>query len=274
LSSQPRYPNYHGIEDTRCRMKLVSQLGFVLFLAGSAVEAFSPQQQANVAPHQAAPETSRRDLFQKAVTSVAGVAGALAVSGLAPEPAFASGGATAGKYTTIPIAKRRYYGRVQQSVHEFLLLGPEVVQADFSQPMIQRFFDPKGLVVVEAKRKDVNGQCTKKNGDCKGSEVRDSIYNDMKTSMYLLANAFRLNQTKAPDNLPSVRAAKKFFKEMDLIEKAANKKRKNDRDSVVHFAAALEALDAFLDLVELPPSDSGWYEQEFDRAVGSSARIT
>eukprot|EP00536_Pseudo-nitzschia_multiseries_P014643 jgi/Psemu1/69179/estExt_Genemark1.C_7450005 len=255
-------------------MKVVSQLGLVVFLAGSAVEAFSPQQQANVAPQQGAPETSRRELFQKAVTSVAGVAGALAVTGLAPEVALASGGATAGKYTTIPIAKRRYYGRVQQSVHEFLLLGPEIVQADFSQPAIQRFFDPKGLVVVEAKRKDVNGQCTKKNGDCKGSEVRDSIWNDMKTSMYLLANAFRLNQTKAPDNLPSVRAAKKFFKEMDLVEKAAIKKRKNDRDSVVHFAAALEALDAFLDLVELPPTDSGWYDQEFDRAVGSSARIT
>jgi hypothetical protein len=131
-----------------------------------------------------------------------------------------------------------------------------------------------GLVVVEAKRKDVNGQCTKKNNNCKGQEVRDSIYNDMKTSMYLLANAFRLNQTKAPDNLPSVRAAKKFFKEMDFVEKAAKKKRTNDRESVVHFAAALEALDAFLDLVELPPSGSNWYDQEFDRAVGTNARIT
>ena len=29
-------------------------------------------------------------------------------------PVYASGGATAGKYTTIPIAKRRYYGRVQE----------------------------------------------------------------------------------------------------------------------------------------------------------------
>lgn len=47
-------------------------------------------------------------------------------------------------HRTIPIAKRRYYGRVQQSVHEFLLLGPEIVKADFSQPMIQHFFDPQG----------------------------------------------------------------------------------------------------------------------------------
>jgi hypothetical protein len=71
-----------------------------------------------------------------------------------------------------------------------------------------------GLVVVEAKRQDINGQCTKKDGACKGKEVRDSIYNDLKVSMYLLGNAFRINQTKAPDNLPTVQAAKAFFKEM------------------------------------------------------------
>jgi len=257
-------------------MKLTSQLGFLAFLAGSAVEGFNPQQQqsSNIVSQQSAP-ASRRDLFQKTVASVAGVAGGIALSGLAPvAPALASGGATAGKYTTIPIAKRRYYGRVQASVHEFLLLGPEVVASDFSQPKIQNFFDPKGLVVVKAKRKDINGQCTKKDSNCKGKEIVDSIYNDMKTSMYLLGNAFRLNQTKAPDNLPSVRAAKKFFKEMDLVEKAAMKRRKNDKESVVHFAAALEALDCFLDLVELPPTNSGWYDQTFDRAVGTSARIS
>lgn len=37
---------------------------------------------------------------------------------ITPDLANASGGATAGKYTTIPIAKRRYYGRVQEAVHE------------------------------------------------------------------------------------------------------------------------------------------------------------
>lgn len=96
----------------------------------------------------------------------------------------------------------------------------------------------------------------------------------MKTSMYLLGNAFRLNQTKAPDNLPTVRAAKKFFKEMDLVEKAAKKGKKADTDAVRHYAAALDALDEYLDLVELPPTDSGWYDKEFSRAVGDSARIT
>jgi hypothetical protein len=151
-------------------------------------------------------------------------------------PAFASGGATAGRYTyvftfiinvvslfyangvfcshrcavpfcslsverTIPIAKRRYYGRVQQAVHEFLDLGPEILKGDMTNSKIQTFFDVNGVVVVEAKRKDVNGQCTKKDGDCRGREIRDSRYNDMKASMYLLANAFRTDQQKPPDRL-------------------------------------------------------------------------
>lgn len=115
--------------------------------------------------------------------------------------AKASGGATAGKYTTIPIAKRRYYGRVQQAVHEFLDMGPVVVKADMTAPIVQTFFDPQGVVVVPAKRKDVNGQCTKKGGDCRGQEIRDSRYNDMKASMYLLGNAFRTDQQKPPDRL-------------------------------------------------------------------------
>jgi len=268
-------------------MKLVSRLGLLIFLASEtpACEAFSnptninininiynevafqqrqqQRQQQQSSSKSTSLLSSRRDLFQKTAASIVGVTGALVLPGVVvtPQPVYASGGATAGKYTTIPIAKRRYYGRVQASVHEFLLLGPDVVKADFSAAKIQTFFDPKALVVVEAKIKD-------------GKEIRDSYYNDMKTSMYLLGNAFRLNQTKAPDNLPSVRAAKLFFKEMDFVEKAAKRKRQNDRDTVIHYAAALEALDTFLDLVELPPTETGWYDREFSRAVGNSARIT
>jgi hypothetical protein len=76
-----------------------------------------------------------------------------------------------------------------------------MLKGDMTNPNIQRFFDVNGIVVVEAKRKDVNGQCTKKDGDCKGREIRDSRFNDMKASMYLLANAFRTDQQKPPDRL-------------------------------------------------------------------------
>ena len=82
------------------KMKIVSQIGFLAFLAGSAVEGFSPQQQSSGIVSQQSAPASRRDVFQKTVASVAGVAGGIALSGLAPvEPALASGGATAGKYT-------------------------------------------------------------------------------------------------------------------------------------------------------------------------------
>mmetsp|Transcript_23381 Transcript_23381/g.27622 ORF Transcript_23381/g.27622 Transcript_23381/m.27622 type:complete len:255 (-) Transcript_23381:97-861(-) len=214
-------------------------------------------------------ENSRR-LFLSSSYSVLGLAG---ITTAFPREAWGSGGATAGKYTTIPIAKRRYYGRVEEAVHEFLLMGNDVVKGDMKAESIQLFFDVKGVVIVPAKKGSINGQCTKK--DCKGKEIRDSRYNDMKTSMYLLGNAFRYNQQKAPDNLPTVKAAKAFFKEMDAMEKAVVKKpKKDDKVSVGHYAAALEILEPYLDLVELPPIESGHYDKEFDTRVGASSRIT
>lgn len=78
-------------------------------------------------------KSSRRQFFTSAVaTAAAGLA--IASS---PSASYASGGATAGKYTTIPIAKRRYYGRVQEAVHEFLLMAPAVIKGDMTDPTIQ-----------------------------------------------------------------------------------------------------------------------------------------
>lgn len=192
-----------------------------------------------------------------------------------PGIAAASGGATAGKYTTIPIAKRRYYGRVQQAVHEFLELGPEVVKADIKGQYTTKFFDETATVIIPAKDFFINGQCTKKDGKCKGEEIRDSRYNDMKASMYLLGNAFRINQQKAPDNLPTVKAAKAFFKEMDAMEKIVKKPKKGDELKYQQlYVNALNILDGYLDLVELPPIDSGHYEKEFSTLVGEKPRLT
>jgi hypothetical protein len=216
---------------------------------------------------------SRRNLLDILAVSIT-AGGVLGLSAGLPSPAWASGGATAGRYTTIPIAKRRYYGRVQEAVHEFLAMGNDVVKADMKAADIQLFFDPKGALLVAAKRQDISGQCTKKDSTCKGKEIRDSRYNDMKASMYLLGNAFRTDQQKPPDRLPTVKAAKAFFKEMDAMEVEVKKKKANDVGAVEHYAAALEILDKYLDLVELPPIDSGHYDKEFDTLVGESARIT
>merc|ERR1712232_451540 len=99
---------------------------------------------------------------------------------------------------------------------------------------------------------------------------------DMKTSMYLLGNAFRTDQQKPPDKLPTVKAAKAFFKQIDALEKRATpatQARKNDPKAKEIYASALEILDEYLDLVELPPTGSGHYDQEFDTLAGESARI-
>ena len=140
---------------------------------------------------------------------------------------------------------------------------------------LKDFFDTTKTVVIEGKKKDINGVCTKKDGDCKSVDIFDSRYNDMKTSMYLLGNAFRINQQKAPDNLPTVKAAKKFFKEMNQFERRVLKNPKaDDADAKTIYAAALDLLDEYLDLVELPPTESGAYDQEFSTKVGESSRIT
>lgn len=219
------------------------------------------------------PNNSRRAFM---ATTAASVAAAL-VTG-ENDAAWASGGATAGKYTTIPIAKRRYYGRVQQAVHEFLLMGPAIVNKDLNAKDVKIFFDVQGVVLVPAKNQAINGQCTKKDSSCKGAEIRDSRYHDMKASMYLLGNAFRINQQKPPDKLPTVIAAKSFFREMDAMEKdilsGKADKEKTVISAVSHYIKALDVLDTYLDLVELPPTDSGHYDKEFDTLVGESARLT
>ena len=97
----------------------------------------------------------------------------------------------------------------------------------------------------------------------------------MKTTMYLLGNAFRINQTKAPENLPSVKAAKKFFRVMNKFElRVVKKPSKNDKEAAVMYADALDLLDEYLDLVELPPTETGHYDKEFSTLVGESSRIT
>ena len=99
----------------------------------------------------------------------------------------------------------------------------------------------------------------------------------MKTSMYLLGNAFPINQQKAPDNLPTVQAAKKFFKKMNVFERkvlGTSLKKEAKLSAASIYLEALDILDEYLDLVELPPTESGNYDKEFSTLVGESSRIT
>jgi hypothetical protein len=76
-------------------------------------------------------------------------------------------------------------------------------------------------------------------------------------------------------HVATVKAAKTFFREMNEMEKLVKTNPKTkDPAAVERYANALVVLDAYLDLVELPPIDSGHYDKEFDTLVGETARIT
>ena len=89
-------------------MRVISQLALVVVvLAGSqqSAQAFNLQRPSsavsNLTPQQEPAEQSRRAIFEKAAASISTAAVGLALPSLigAPSTAFASGGATAGKYT-------------------------------------------------------------------------------------------------------------------------------------------------------------------------------
>jgi hypothetical protein len=63
---------------------------------------------------------------------------------------------------------------------------------------------------------------------------------------------------------------------MDEMEKRVRvkKPKTNDIESQQLYVMAYDILDKYLDLVELPPLESGHYDQQFDTLVGETARIT
>jgi hypothetical protein len=62
---------------------------------------------------------------------------------------------------------------------------------------------------------------------------------------------------------------------MDAMEKLVAKNPKtSDPAAVQRYANALDILETYLDLVELPPTESGNYDKEFSTLVGETSRIT
>lgn len=182
----------------------------------------------------------------------------------APEAAFASGGATAGKYTTIPIAKRRYFGRVKQGVFEFLAVGEAIKKGQLTSPAINDFFADNLKVQDKRKKK----QCLSlDDSTCAVAEKFSSRWEDMKLSMFLLGNAFRMDSGKPPEKVKQVKEAKAFTSQVEKLRKAtASGDRKT---AALSYAAALEALEIYLNDVELPPTYAPDYSQNADLAVPS-----
>jgi len=242
-----------------------SQKMLTVVLVGAAVSGFSQSwalQQLNhrgavssIPAIMSAASSSRRAMIEGAA--------ALLLFGGAPLAAEASGGATAGKYTTIPIAKRRYYGRVKQGVFEYLAVGAAVKKGELSSATIDDFFADTILVSTARQKRTCNG-----NDDaCTTKEKYSSRWEDMKLSMFLLGNAFRTDSGKPPEKVKQVKEAKAFFGQVDKLQKA---RMKGDRKgTALAYAASIEALEAFLNDVDLPPTFAPDYKEAADQEVPS-----
>ena len=106
---------------------------------------------------------------------------------LAPAAAFASGGATSGKTTSIPRAKLRYYDRVTVAVAAFAAAVKAGAKGDFYV------------------------------GD-------EGPYEELKSAGYLLAVAFKIDSKIPPDKIAAVKAWKAMMKDLDGMKSAKGDK--------------------------------------------------
>ena len=226
---------------------LALQLGATLALHQLAVAPRAPQPCGARAAVQMS-VGGRREALQAAA------AAALCVAVGQPQAAEASGGATAGKYTTIPIAKRRYFGRVRQGVYEFISMEAPIKAGDPKNAIITGFFSQSMLVKKEKKK----ANCVAAPGflgggdECVSQEKTSSRWEDLQLSMYLLGNAFRMDSGKPPEKVKQVKQAKLFFAEVEKLKKASAAG--NAKEAALRYALAREALDVYLNDVELPPT--------------------
>jgi hypothetical protein len=183
----------------------------------------------------------------------------LALAEVMPQAASASGGATAGEYTSQPIAKRRYYQRVKQAVYEFNVMGEAIKQNKLQDEDVTGFFSLKLVTYSARKKQKCVGAAP---GTCDLGERRRSRYDDMKVTMSLLGNAFRADSQTPPDAVQQVREAKAFFAAVEKMQKAL--KAEDQQKALVKYASAKDALEAYLNDVDLPPTTYPDYNPNID----------
>ena len=88
--------------------------------------------------------------------------------------------------------------------------------------------------------------------ECVSQEKTSSRWEDLQLSMYLLGNAFRMDSGKPPEKVKQVKQAKLFFAEVEKLKKASAAG--NAKEAALRYALAREALDVYLNDVELPPT--------------------
>jgi hypothetical protein len=144
----------------------------------------------------------------------------------APLAALASGGATAGKTTSIPRAKLRYYDRITAAVSAFEVLGKAVAESSTLKTASASFF----------------------------SESEGSPMSELKGAGFLLAVAFKIDTKIPPDKIQQVKDHKKLMADLDALKSA-----KKPEAAQTAYAKAKETMNVYLDGVELPPLGDARY---------------
>lgn len=216
--------------------------------AWSALPSRSPAHKA--VPSEAVVAAGRRATLGAAAAGLWGV--------LTPgDEARASGGATAGKYSTIPSAKRRFYGRVRQGIYQFLQMEQPVLAGNFEDPLVTGFFAKN---IIKEKGGEPIPVCAF--SDCVTKEKRTSRWNDFKVASDLLASAFRYDASDINDNLPQVKLIRAYAKKVEKMQKAI-KEGDKEKAQQLYKNAKLD-ISRYTGMVELSPISSEDYTHEWD----------
>lgn len=173
--------------------------------------------------------------------------------------AHASGGSTAGKYSTIPAAKRRFYGRVKQGIYQFLQLEQPIVAGTLDDPLLANFF-AKTIIKQEGGKRSVS--CAIDLGGCESKEIRTSRWNDFKAASDLLASAFRYSSEDVNDRLPQVKVIRAYAKKIEKMKIAIEGGDAATAQQL--YANAKKDLSRYVPQVELAALNSEDYTHEWD----------
>lgn len=210
------------------------------------------------------PHEAQKGGSQKEVGAHAGRRAALGASVafgwgmLTPQDAvYASGGATAGKYSTIPSAKRRFYGRVRQGIYQFLAMEEPVLKGAWDDPAIEQFY-AKTILLQKGGEKIAGCMFA----ECTTKEKRTSRWNDFKVAADLLASAFRYDASDVNDRLPQVKLIRAYAKKVEKLKTAIGEGDQVKAQQL--FKDAKMDLNRYTGMVELTPLTSEDYTHEWD----------
>jgi len=145
-----------------------------------------------------------------------------------PGRAAASGGATAGKTTSIPRAKLRYYDRIIAVVAAYEGLAASIKAGDVNKK--NKFF----------------------------SDANESPLSELTTAGYLLAVAFKIDTKIPPDKIPAVKDFKLLMKDMDKLKGAFASGKATAAEAA--YSKTSESFNVWLERVELPPLGDAQYK--------------